>query len=94
MLLCFHYITPLYLLYFIQWAGEVISREKTTVHEEFLDLEKDIELRRDGVNRSVVWVPYYYIVISEHALTIENSDYLWLQKAIIIFYLRRKPVTP
>ncbi|KAG6830135.1 hypothetical protein H0H92_001999 [Tricholoma furcatifolium] len=32
-----------------QWAGEVISsREKTTLSEEFQELEKDIELRRDG----------------------------------------------
>ena len=48
-----------------QWAGEVISsREKTTVHEEFWELEKDIELRRDGVHRSVS----YLLVsdISEH----------------------------
>ena len=42
-----------YFLFFLKkWAGEVISsREKTTVHEEFLDLEKDIELRKDGVHR-------------------------------------------
>ena len=45
-------------LFFFQWAGEVISsREKIAVHEEFQDLEKDIELRRDGVQRSVVWCP-------------------------------------
>ncbi|KAG6865587.1 hypothetical protein C0991_001136 [Blastosporella zonata] len=32
-----------------QWAGEVIlSRDKTTLSEEFQELEKDIELRRDG----------------------------------------------
>jgi hypothetical protein len=47
-----------HLFIYFQWAGEVISsREKTTVPEEFLDLEKDIELRRDGVDRSVVWCP-------------------------------------
>ncbi|KAI3608785.1 bar domain-containing protein [Moniliophthora roreri] len=35
-----------------QWAGEVISsREKTVVSEEFLELEKDIELRRAGNER-------------------------------------------
>ncbi|KAF8809813.1 BAR-domain-containing protein [Phlegmacium glaucopus] len=39
------------------WAGEVISsREKTTVHDEFRDLEKDIESRKDGIHRSVIWV--------------------------------------
>ncbi|KAG7087381.1 hypothetical protein E1B28_013354 [Marasmius oreades] len=32
-----------------QWAGEVISsRERTTLSEEFQELEKDIELRRSG----------------------------------------------
>ncbi|KAG5733819.1 Meiotically up-regulated gene 137 protein [Termitomyces sp. T112] len=32
-----------------QWAGEVIlSRDKTTLSDEFQELEKDIELRRDG----------------------------------------------
>ncbi|KAJ7171660.1 hypothetical protein C8R43DRAFT_1094216 [Mycena crocata] len=35
-----------------QWAGEVISsRDKTTVSDEFKELEKDVELRRDGAQR-------------------------------------------
>ncbi|KAJ7684416.1 hypothetical protein DFH06DRAFT_1462756 [Mycena polygramma] len=35
-----------------QWAGEVISsRDKTTVSDEFRELEKDVELRRDGAQR-------------------------------------------
>ncbi|KAJ7512973.1 hypothetical protein B0H11DRAFT_1948248 [Mycena galericulata] len=35
-----------------QWAGEVISsRDKTTVSEEFKELERDVELRRDGAQR-------------------------------------------
>ncbi|KAG6868478.1 hypothetical protein C0993_002243 [Termitomyces sp. T159_Od127] len=32
-----------------QWAGEVISsRDKTTLSEEFQELERDVELRKDG----------------------------------------------
>jgi hypothetical protein len=27
------------------------SRDKTTVSDEFRDLEKDIELRKDGIHR-------------------------------------------
>ncbi|KAJ7714733.1 hypothetical protein B0H16DRAFT_1617851 [Mycena metata] len=35
-----------------QWASEVISsQERTTVSEEFKELEKDVELRRDGAQR-------------------------------------------
>ncbi|KAJ7250607.1 hypothetical protein C8J57DRAFT_1521018 [Mycena rebaudengoi] len=35
-----------------QWVGEVVSsRDKTTVSDEFKELEKDVELRRDGVQR-------------------------------------------
>ncbi|KII90187.1 hypothetical protein PLICRDRAFT_53282 [Plicaturopsis crispa FD-325 SS-3] len=35
---------------FRQWAGEVISsKDRTTVTDEFRELERDIELRKDGV---------------------------------------------
>ncbi|KAJ7180971.1 hypothetical protein C8R46DRAFT_1071048 [Mycena filopes] len=35
-----------------QWASEVISsQERTTVSDEFKELEKDVELRRDGAQR-------------------------------------------
>ncbi|KAJ7485736.1 hypothetical protein FB451DRAFT_1083236 [Mycena latifolia] len=35
-----------------QWAGEVISsRDKTTVSDEFKELERDVELRKDGAQR-------------------------------------------
>lgn len=38
----------------MQWAGEVISsKEKTTVTEEFRELERDIDLRKDGMQRSL-----------------------------------------
>ncbi|KAF7316533.1 BAR domain-containing protein [Mycena indigotica] len=39
-----------------QWAGEVIStsKDKTTVSDEFKELEKDVERRRDGAHR-LVW---------------------------------------
>jgi hypothetical protein len=40
----------------MQWAGEMItfSKEKTTLTDEFLELENDVELRRIGVTRSVI----------------------------------------
>ena len=31
-----------------QWAGEVVSSNKTTFTEEFKDLESQIDLRRSG----------------------------------------------
>ncbi|KAF7291627.1 BAR domain-containing protein [Mycena chlorophos] len=36
-----------------QWAGEVIStsKDKTTVSDEFKELERDVERRRDGAHR-------------------------------------------
>ncbi|KAJ7785276.1 hypothetical protein DFH07DRAFT_935054 [Mycena maculata] len=35
-----------------QWAGEVISsRDKTSVSDEFKELERDVDLRRDGAQR-------------------------------------------
>jgi len=43
-------ITPLSL----QWAGEVISSsrsDKVSDNDEFKELEKDIELRKDGLSR-------------------------------------------
>ena len=38
--------------FYFQWAGEVISfRDKTILSDEFAELERDIELRRDGATR-------------------------------------------
>lgn len=49
-----------------QWAGEVISsREKTTVNDEFRDLEKDIELRKDGMQRLLVASEGYHHSLSK-----------------------------
>lgn len=31
-----------------QWAGEIVSSSKTTLTDDFKDLEKDVELRRVG----------------------------------------------
>ena len=40
--------------FLLQWAGEVISsKDKPVVADEFRDLENDIELRKEGANRSV-----------------------------------------
>ncbi|KAK7441818.1 hypothetical protein VKT23_016480 [Stygiomarasmius scandens] len=44
-----------------QWAGEVISsREKTVISDEFVDLQKDIELRRDGAERLLLASQQYH----------------------------------
>ncbi|KAG9033766.1 hypothetical protein FRB95_014254 [Tulasnella sp. JGI-2019a] len=34
-----------------QWAGEVVSSNKTTLTDEFRELQNDVELRRSGVER-------------------------------------------
>lgn len=31
-----------------QWAGEIVSSNKTTLTDEFRELENDVELRRGG----------------------------------------------
>ncbi|KAJ7635099.1 hypothetical protein FB45DRAFT_910766 [Roridomyces roridus] len=49
-----------------QWAGEVISsRDKTTVSDEFKELEKDVELRRDGAHRLFVASETYHRHLSK-----------------------------
>lgn len=52
------------LISIIQWAGEVISaKEKTTVAEEFRELERDIDLRKNGMQRCLfsffLWVALF-----------------------------------
>ncbi|KAG8908226.1 hypothetical protein FRB99_008291 [Tulasnella sp. 403] len=36
---------------FRQWAGEIVSSNKTTVTDDFKELEQDVELRRAGIDR-------------------------------------------
>uniref|UniRef100_A0A8H7XKR2 BAR-domain-containing protein n=1 Tax=Psilocybe cubensis TaxID=181762 RepID=A0A8H7XKR2_PSICU len=49
-----------------QWAGEVISsKEKPAVNEEFKELEKDIELRREGIQRLIVASGTYHHSLSK-----------------------------
>ncbi|KAG6816838.1 hypothetical protein H0H87_002487 [Tephrocybe sp. NHM501043] len=49
-----------------QWAGEVIlSRDKTTLSEEFQELEKDIELRRDGALKLLAASEAYQYTLSK-----------------------------
>ncbi|KAJ3510355.1 hypothetical protein NLJ89_g4719 [Agrocybe chaxingu] len=53
-----------------QWAGEVISsREKTAVNEEFQDLEKDIELRKNGIQKLLTVSEAY-----QHALSKKKAN--------------------
>ncbi|KAF8064245.1 hypothetical protein FPV67DRAFT_1629313 [Lyophyllum atratum] len=53
-----------------QWAGEVISsRDKTTLSEEFQDLEKDIELRREGAAKLLAASEAY-----QHALSKKKKN--------------------
>ncbi|KIL60739.1 hypothetical protein M378DRAFT_13983 [Amanita muscaria Koide BX008] len=52
-----------------QWAGEVIaSREKTTFGEEFKDLERDIEFRREGSRRLYLATETYQNYLSKKKL--------------------------
>ncbi|KAG5643178.1 hypothetical protein DXG03_001382 [Asterophora parasitica] len=62
-----------------QWAGEVISsRDKTTVSEEFQELERDIELRREGAARLLAASEDYQHVLSKKKKNeaIEDADKL------------------
>ncbi|RDB17579.1 SWI/SNF and RSC complexes subunit ssr3 [Hypsizygus marmoreus] len=53
-----------------QWAGEVISsKDKTTVSEEFQELEKDIELRREGATKLLLASEAY-----QHALSKKKKN--------------------
>ncbi|KAF9074886.1 hypothetical protein BDP27DRAFT_1316132 [Rhodocollybia butyracea] len=57
-----------------QWAGEVISsKEKTVVSEEFKELQQDVELRRNGVERLLLASKGYH-----HSLT-KKKDNLALE---------------
>ena len=52
------------LISIIQWAGEVISsKEKTTVAEEFRELERDIVLRKDGMQRCLFPFPHWVALL-------------------------------
>ncbi|KAF9040095.1 hypothetical protein BJ165DRAFT_1531067 [Panaeolus papilionaceus] len=53
----------------LQWAGEVISREKPAVNEEFQELERDIELRKDGLQRMLLASDAYH-----HALAKKKAN--------------------
>ncbi|THU93410.1 BAR-domain-containing protein [Dendrothele bispora CBS 962.96] len=58
-----------------QWAGEVISsREKTVVSEEFVELEKDIELRRVGAERLFCASELYHHALQKKKECIALSD--------------------
>ncbi|KAJ7064664.1 hypothetical protein C8F01DRAFT_1127609 [Mycena amicta] len=50
-----------------QWAGEVIStsKDKTTVSDEFKELEKDVERRRDGAHRLFLASEAYHRALSK-----------------------------
>ncbi|GLB44558.1 putative BAR domain containing protein [Lyophyllum shimeji] len=49
-----------------QWAGEVISsRDKTTLSEEFQELEKDVELRREGAAKLLAASEVYQRALSK-----------------------------
>ncbi|KIM41972.1 hypothetical protein M413DRAFT_141729 [Hebeloma cylindrosporum] len=50
-----------------QWAEEVISSKdsKSEVNEEFRELEKDIELRKDGIQRLIVASEEYHHALSK-----------------------------
>ncbi|PPQ64116.1 hypothetical protein CVT24_008727 [Panaeolus cyanescens] len=52
-----------------QWAGEVMSREKPAVNEEFQELERDIELRKDGMQRMLLASEAYH-----HALAKKKAN--------------------
>ncbi|KAJ7585082.1 hypothetical protein C8J56DRAFT_1166265 [Mycena floridula] len=60
-----------------QWAGEVISsRDKTTVSEEFKELESDMELRKSGVQRLHIVSETYHHVLSKKTIcdAVEDTD--------------------
>lgn len=46
----------------------ISSREKTSVNEEFAALEKDIELRKEGINK-------YVFSCVPHLFPVTLSDY-------------------
>ncbi|KAF8908799.1 hypothetical protein CPB85DRAFT_767226 [Mucidula mucida] len=59
-----------------QWAGEVISsRDKTTVTEEFQELEQDIERRKVGAQRLLAASQQYHHVLSKKK-ALDESDKL------------------
>ncbi|KAG2005809.1 cell division control protein 25 [Coprinopsis cinerea AmutBmut pab1-1] len=58
-----------------QWAGEVISsRDKSTIAEEFQELEKDIELRKDGANKLHIAAEAYHHALSKKTLNEALGD--------------------
>lgn len=48
-----------------QWAGEIVSSNKTTVSEDFKTLEKDVELRLAGVERIFAVSEIYVKAVSK-----------------------------
>ncbi|KAH6904428.1 hypothetical protein BKA70DRAFT_1109250, partial [Coprinopsis sp. MPI-PUGE-AT-0042] len=61
------------------WAGEVISsRDKPAVSEEFQELEKDIELRKNGANWLLGAAEGYHHVLTKKVVCepLEDSDKL------------------
>lgn len=48
-----------------QWAGEIVSSNKTTVSEDFKTLEKDVELRLVGVERLFAVTEVYVKAVSK-----------------------------
>ncbi|KAA1466813.1 BAR-domain-containing protein [Dentipellis sp. KUC8613] len=60
-----------------QWAGEVIStKEKSVVTEETRELEQDIELRRNGIDRLQLAAAQYHHSLSKkkQSLALDDPD--------------------
>ncbi|KAF9476906.1 BAR-domain-containing protein [Pholiota conissans] len=58
-----------------QWAGEKIStREKVIVNDEFQELEKDVELRRAGIQRLMTASEGYQHALSKKKLSEAFAD--------------------
>ncbi|KAF9528813.1 hypothetical protein CPB83DRAFT_853775 [Crepidotus variabilis] len=58
-----------------QWAGDVISsRDKSGSNDEFRDLEKDIELRKEGISRLIVASHAYQHALSKRKTSEAITD--------------------
>jgi len=58
-----------------QWAGEVISsKEKSSISEEFQDLERDIDLRKNGAQKLLLAAEAYHHALSKKSLCEALSD--------------------
>lgn len=94
-----HWFQDIYLWprlwYSTQWAGEVIStRDKTDVSDEFKDLEHDVELRRQGLWKSVSPSPNISLLpnlLANRGFTLPvRTDYISRPKLTQMHYQRRK----